>query len=54
MAGIGGLLMMALMLFLLVLAVCWIVLPFMLIGTKPILREILAELRMQRVLEDKA
>ena len=30
-------------LFAIVLAVCWIVLPFALIGTKPILRQILAE-----------
>jgi type II secretory pathway component PulM len=33
--------------FLLVLAICWIVLPFALIGTKPLLREILNELREQ-------
>jgi hypothetical protein len=26
-----------------VLAICWIILPFALIGTKPILRQILAE-----------
>jgi hypothetical protein len=32
-------------LFGLVLAVCWIILPFALIGTKPILREILREQR---------
>ena len=31
------------MLFLVVLAICWIILPFALIGTKPILRQILAE-----------
>jgi hypothetical protein len=34
-----------LMLFAIVLAVCWIVLPFALIGTKPLLREIRDELR---------
>jgi len=27
----------------LVLAVCWIILPFALIGTKPLLRELIAE-----------
>jgi hypothetical protein len=30
---------------LIVLVVCWIVLPLAVIGTKPLLREILAELR---------
>lgn len=30
-------------LFALVLAVCWIILPFALIGTKPLLRELIAE-----------
>ena len=29
----------------LILAVCWIVLPFAVIGTKPLLRQILAEQR---------
>lgn len=29
--------------FLFILAVCWLVLPFALIGTKPLLRELLAE-----------
>lgn len=32
-------------LFVFVLAICWIILPFALIGTKPILRDILKELR---------
>jgi len=30
-------------LFAIVLAICWIILPFALIGTKPLLREILTE-----------
>jgi hypothetical protein len=29
--------------FLFILAICWLVLPFALIGTKPLLRELLAE-----------
>ena len=31
--------------FLLVLAVCWVVLPFAVIGLKPLVRELLAEVR---------
>jgi len=30
-------------LFLLVLGICWIILPFAILGTKPLLRQILAE-----------
>lgn len=30
-------------LFLLVLAICWIILPFAVIGTKPLLRELIKE-----------
>ncbi len=41
-AGVGGLLFFILAL---ILAIAWIVLPFALIGTKPILRELLAETR---------
>ena len=40
-----GYLYIALFLFAVVLLVCWIVLPFAVIGTKDILRDILAELR---------
>ncbi len=42
---IGGVLYIALVLFGLVLLVCWIVLPFALIGTKAILRELVREQR---------
>ncbi len=41
-AGVGGLLFFILAI---ILAIAWIVLPFALIGTKPILRQILAETR---------
>jgi hypothetical protein len=41
-AGVGGLLFVILCI---ILAIAWIVLPFALIGTKPILRQILAETR---------
>jgi hypothetical protein len=38
----------------LILAVCWIVLPFAVIGTKPLLRQILAEQRrMNSLLEQR-
>jgi len=31
--------------FLIVLAICWIILPFAVIGTKPLLRQLIAETR---------
>jgi heme exporter protein D len=40
---VGGVLYIALVIFGLVLLVCWIVLPFALIGTKAILRELVRE-----------
>jgi hypothetical protein len=39
--------------FLLVLAVCWIILPFALIGTKPLLRQLIAEVRRNNELLDQ-
>ena len=40
--------------FLFILAVCWLVLPFALIGTKPLLRELLAETkRTNAILADR-
>ena len=43
-AGIGGL-MVVLTLLAIVLAICWTILPFAIMGTKPLLRQILAEQR---------
>ncbi len=43
-AGMGGLFLVWLVLAL-VLVICWIILPFAIIGTKPLLRQILAEQR---------
>lgn len=40
-----GVLYFALVVFAIVLAICWIVLPFALIGTKPLLRRLLEEQR---------
>lgn len=40
-----GLLMVAASIFAVVLLICWIVLPFAIIGTKPLLRELIAEIR---------
>lgn len=42
MEAAGGLFMLAVIVFGLVLAVCWIILPFALIGTKPLLRQLIA------------
>jgi uncharacterized protein YoxC len=39
----GGLFYLAIVIFGIVLAIAWIVLPFALIGTKPLLRELIAE-----------
>jgi hypothetical protein len=39
----GGILWLAIYVFGLVLTIAWIVLPFALIGTKPLLRELIAE-----------
>jgi hypothetical protein len=41
----GGLLWFALFVFGVILTICWIVLPFALIGTKPLLRQIIVELQ---------
>lgn len=39
--------------FVLVLAICWIVLPFALIGTKPLLRQLIAETKRTNDLLDR-
>lgn len=55
MAGeVGGVLYIALVIFGLVLLVCWIVLPFALIGTKAILRELVREQRRTNALLEAA
>jgi hypothetical protein len=41
--GAGGILWLAIYVFGAVLTIAWIVLPFALIGTKPLLRELIAE-----------
>ena len=41
-AGLAGLYLFV-VLFLFVLAICWIILPFAILGTKPLLRQLLAE-----------
>lgn len=45
MAEITGFLALILVTFCVVLVICWVVLPFALIGTKPILRELLEEVK---------
>lgn len=45
MDNFGSAFLAVLYLFAIVLAICWIVLPFALIGTKPLLRSLLAEQR---------
>jgi hypothetical protein len=35
---------------LVILAICWIILPFAIIGTKPLLRELISELKRQNAL----
>lgn len=51
---VPALLYVAIAIFILVLAVCWIVLPFAIIGTKPLLRELLAEQkRTNQLLSDR-
>ena len=45
MEALGPLAILAIVVFLIVLTIAWVILPFALIGTKPILREILEELR---------
>jgi uncharacterized membrane protein YciS (DUF1049 family) len=39
--------------FVVVLAICWIVLPFALIGTKPLLRKLIAEIKRNNELLDQ-
>jgi uncharacterized protein YoxC len=43
--AVGGLLWVALVVFGLILAIAWIILPFALIGTKPLLRQLIAEVQ---------
>jgi len=42
MEAAGGIFMLVAVVFGIVLAICWIVLPFALIGTKPLLRQLIA------------
>jgi hypothetical protein len=49
---LGGLYTIA-VLFVIVLAICWIILPFALIGTKPLLRQLLAEMKRNNDLLDQ-
>lgn len=51
---LGGVLYIALVIFGLVLLVCWIVLPFAMIGTKAILRELVREQRRTNALLEAA
>jgi len=41
--AVGGLLWLAIVVFCIILAIAWIILPFALIGTKPLLGELIAE-----------
>lgn len=43
--NLGPIFMLAAMVFVVVLAICWLALPFALIGTKPLLRHLIAETR---------
>jgi hypothetical protein len=43
--AVGSVLWLIIVIFGVVLAICWLVLPFALIGTKPLLRELIAETR---------
>ena len=43
--AVGGFVWVALVIFGLVLAIAWIILPFALIGTKPLLRQLIAEVQ---------
>lgn len=43
MAGAGAGMILVLFLLFVVLVICWIILPFAIIGTKPLLRQLLAE-----------
>jgi uncharacterized protein YoxC len=43
---VEGILYIALVVFLIILAIAWIILPFAIIGTKPLLQQLLAEARM--------
>jgi hypothetical protein len=53
--GVSGLVWLALVIFGLILAIAWIILPFALIGTKPLLRRILDEqIRMNALLASLA
>ncbi len=48
-----GVLYLTLVTFGIVLAICWIVLPFALFGTKPLLRQLMAEVRRNNELLDQ-
>jgi hypothetical protein len=53
MEALGPVAILALAVFLIVLTVAWIILPFALIGTKPILRQILEEMRKANEVQDR-
>ena len=53
MEALGPVAGLAIALFLIVLAIAWIILPFALIGTKPILRQILEEMRKGNDVRDR-
>ncbi|MDE2358095.1 MAG: hypothetical protein KGL70_01780 [Betaproteobacteria bacterium] len=48
-----GVFMLAVWIFGIILAIAWIILPFALIGTKPLLRELLAEMKRNNALLDQ-
>jgi hypothetical protein len=53
MAEFGATFMLFLVIFCIVLAIAWIILPFALIGTKPLLRELIAETRKNNALLER-
>ena len=48
--AVGGIVWLALVIFGFILAIAWIILPFALIGTKPLLRQLIAEVRRSNAL----
>lgn len=51
--SLGPIVMLAAAVFVFVLAICWLALPFALIGTKPLLRQLIAETRRTNELLDQ-
>ncbi len=52
-AGAGVLLSLVVIVFLIILGICWFILPFAIVGTRPILREIREELRRANKLAER-